>query len=59
MLWDLESWGKNLASESYQHISGDINKRDRTPFGYYTAKMIPLGKPVTDVFDVFGTFKTK
>lgn len=59
VLWDLESWGKNLASESYQHISGDINKKDRTPFGYYTAKMIPLGKPITDLFDVFGTFKTK
>jgi len=59
VLWDLESWGKNLASESYQHISGDINKKDRTPFGYYTAKMIPLGKPITDVFDVFDTFKTK
>jgi len=60
LIWDGEALLKNTFGESYEAISGESKKNDKTPWTYYfVTRFTPLGKPAADVFDVYDAFKTK
>lgn len=60
LIWDGEALLRNTFSETYEAVSGDIKKNDKSPWTYYfVTRFTPLGKPVADVFDVYDAFKTK
>lgn len=50
---DLGDITSNTVDETRDFISGEDSPYDRTPFGYYTLKNLPLGKTMID----FGIFE--
>jgi hypothetical protein len=59
LLTDSQKMIQNFFGESSRLITGEVNNRDKSPFGYYTlTKFVPGGKVSSDVFDLFNNFKT-
>ena len=50
---DLGDITSNTVDETRDFIYGEDSLYDRTPFGYYTLKNLPLGKTMID----FGIFE--
>lgn len=60
VLFDGELILRNTITESYELLSGDVNKQDKSPWTYYfVTRAVPVGKTAADTFDIYDSFKTK
>jgi len=64
MLWGLVTDTQKLMNNTFDEyrdlFAGENSSQDKSPFMYYSmTKFIPFGKPVSQVFDIFDSFKTK
>jgi hypothetical protein len=56
---DLTKITRNTFDETRDIIAGEDTSRDKTPMLYYSSKMVPGGRAVLDIFDIFDNFKTQ
>ena len=56
---DITKITRNTFDETRDVFFGEDTSRDKTPVLYYSSKMIPGGRAVLDIFDIFDNFKTQ